>query len=152
MDTSMDEATKHCQIHLPPLITLSCQHCPYCPVNSVSGFIIRCIRKNLQDTGDTREGVHVLYWSLLPSLPTPHMYSVALPSQGHPSHVMWYSQFLLLQPTNKAAHLHATQTRAREGEGREGKEKEVEKRNTVKVIARMEWYTQFSCQRWYSAT
>ena len=57
-----------------------------CPVNSVSGFFIRCIRKNLQDTGDTREGVHALYWLLLSSpaipshvvwafhpLPTPHM-------------------------------------------------------------------------------
>ena len=123
---------------------------PTCPVNSVSGFFIRCIRKNLQDTGDIREGEHVLSWLLLPSpaIPSHVVCHVVFLHGVLVKAVRDVLQFLLLQTTNEAACLHANQSRAREGEGREGREEGGGKRNTVK-----EWHAHtFSCQKWHSAS
>ena len=130
----MDEATKHCQVHLPPLITLSqCQHWPYLS----SEFCLWLLYQMHQEepTGHRRhQRGRTCTVLVTPFIPCHSLTcSVVLPSPPHPSHVVCHVvflhgvlvkavrdvlQFLLLQTTNEAACLHANQSRAREGGGR----------------------------------
>ena len=66
----------------PPFITLHVGIGHTCPVNSVSGLFIRCIRKNLQEEN---MGENICTLIAIHPIPSPPLtYSVVLPSQATP--------------------------------------------------------------------